>query len=359
MPKTTWPAKTELVGLCLEVLPTRDTQVTPQYATGLHAWLLDQVRATDPQLSAYLHDGESEKGFTMSLLSGETGTSGRFIQLRGDRSYHWTITALTKPFATWLAQWIHRLPECIALHDANLRIVSCAVTLPPQTYAGLKQVATDKTINLTFTTPTSFRHKGHHLPLPYPENVFHSYLRRWNHFSSEPIDQDLFLEWIDANVIIRRLHLNSHKVAAGKRGSVTGFTGAVEFALSVPGERHLEYARLFRTLGHLASYCGTGHKTTFGLGQTQLGWKQSTAIATLPAPSEQQAQRIEELTDLLMSQQKRAGGQRATQVCQTRATILARREFGESLQAIARDLDLPYETVKTYVKLARRALREI
>jgi CRISPR-associated endoribonuclease Cas6 len=39
------------------------------------------------------------------------------------------------------------------------------------------------------------------------------------------------------------------------------------------------------------------------------------------------------------------------------ATILVRRELGESLQAIAEDLEMPYGTVKTYVKLARRAVK--
>lgn len=50
---------------------------------------------------------------------------------------------------------------------------------------------------------------------------------------------------------------------------------------------------------------------------------------------------------------------RCLQLGQTRATILARREFGESLQTIAADLEIPYETVKTYAKLAHRALKEV
>jgi CRISPR-associated endoribonuclease Cas6 len=109
-------------------------------------------------------------------------------------------------------------------------------------------------------------------------------------------------------------------------------------------------------LGQLAPYCGTGHKTTFGLGQTKLGWDlQPSAIATM-ATETLLAQRIEEIFELLMQKQKRIGGERATQVCKTRATILAKRELGESLIDIARDLEMPYETVKTYVKLARRVL---
>jgi CRISPR-associated endoribonuclease Cas6 len=68
------------------------------------------------------------------------------------------------------------------------------------------------------------------------------------------------------------------------------------------------------------------------------------------------AQRIEELSALFLSQRQRQGGSRAEKTAQLWATILARRELGESLQQIAADLEMPYETVKTYVKLARRAL---
>jgi len=67
---------------------------------------------------------------------------------------------------------------------------------------------------------------------------------------------------------------------------------------------------------------------------------------------------IQELTDVFIAQRKRTGGDRAARIAETWATILARREFGESLQAIAEDLEIPYETAKSYSKLARRALRE-
>ncbi|MFH7028130.1 MAG: hypothetical protein ACHBN1_22685 [Heteroscytonema crispum UTEX LB 1556] len=51
----------------------------PQYTIGLHAWFLDQVRSSDPELSAYLHDGESEKPFTISALNGEIVSTGRHV----------------------------------------------------------------------------------------------------------------------------------------------------------------------------------------------------------------------------------------------------------------------------------------
>ena len=69
------------------------------------------------------------------------------------------------------------------------------------------------------------------------------------------------------------------------------------------------------------------------------------------------AQRIEALTEQFKAQRKRTGGDRATHTAETWAKVLARRETGESLSTIAEDLNIPYQTVKTYVKLARRALK--
>src|SRR5689334_18334910 len=82
----TWSSDTELVGLEFELVPEKDYDLFPQYTIGLHAWFLEQVRSYDPQLSAYLHDGESEKPFTISALNGEIISSGRQIQLSANTS---------------------------------------------------------------------------------------------------------------------------------------------------------------------------------------------------------------------------------------------------------------------------------
>ncbi len=110
-------------------------------------------------------------------------------------------------------------------------------------------------------------------------------------------------------------------------------------------------------MGKLAPYCGTGHKTTFGLGQTRLGWS-TEREQDVPSVETVLTQRIEELAEIFKAQRKRTGGTRAREIASKWATILARREMGESVQEIADDLQMPYETVKTYVKLARRALKQ-
>jgi CRISPR-associated endoribonuclease Cas6 len=352
-----WPADTELVGLVLELTPRAASYLYAQYAIGLHAWFLGQVHQSDPDLSKLLHDEQSEKAFTISGLEGDLLPGGKEFQLLGDQIYRWYVTGLSKPVVQWLSQWLQNLPEEIDLRNAPLLIRSWDIAFEPTTYQQLltAEPRLSPTIKLSFVTPTSFRSKGHHFPLPVPEKVFHSYLRRWNNFSGVNFDQAEFLNWIDENAIISRHKLESQKVAAGKKGMVTGFTGAVEIALGRSAHNRPDFVQLFYALGRLAPYCGTGHKTTFGLGQTRSQW----LTEALPEVSIQSvlAARIDELTQKFMAHRKRTGGSRAAEIAETWATILARRELGESLFDIAADLEMPYETVKTYVKLARRALK--
>lgn len=358
----TLPTDTELVGLVFNAVPCSNYTIFHEYAKGLHAWFLNQVRQTNPDLSAHLHDGESEKPFTISRLEGKLLSTGTKLQLSADSSYQWYLSALSSRLADWMKDWLQNLPKVIELRNAPLEIQSVEIVHPATTYQQLLENKLNNklnnTLSLSYISPTSFRRKKHHFPLPLPFNVFHSYLRRWNHFSGLPVEQDVFLEWVDENVVIQRHEISTTRVAGGKRGLVTGFTGAVEFGLGKDAASEPEYIKLFRALGQLAPYCGTGHKTTFGLGQTRLGWLiESEKIETV-SPQELLAKRIAEVTEILMSKQKRIGGNRAISVCEKRATILARRETGESLQDIAADLEIPYETVKTYIKLARRILAE-
>ncbi|OIP70781.1 MAG: CRISPR-associated endoribonuclease Cas6 [Oscillatoriales cyanobacterium CG2_30_40_61] len=351
-----FPDTTELVAVTFQLVPETDALLIPQYTIGLHAWFLDQIRQIDPQLSQYLHDGQSEKPFTLSGLQGEIGTAGKQLQIYANQTYQWSIIALSKSMVNGLKTWLKNQPQTIDLRQVKLNIKEIKIAQTPTTYQQLFQTPITQNLALSFVSPTSFRRKGHHFPLPLPFNVFHSYLRRWNDFSQQSFDQDIFLNWVDENVIILRHQLQSLKVSAGKRGSVTGFTGVIEYRLAEEAYNQPEFVQLFSALGQFAPYCGTGHKTTFGLGQTQLGWTQPQLLETTTVEI-LFAQRVEQITQTLMQTQKRTGGTRAMQVCETRATILARQEFGESLKEIAEDLEMPYETVKTYAKLARQGLK--
>ncbi|QYO67672.1 CRISPR-associated endoribonuclease Cas6 [Leptolyngbya sp. 7M] len=341
----------------MELEPAYTCSLYAQYTIGLHAWFLEQVRQSNPALSAILHDEQTEKAFTLSGLEGPLVAKGKAFQVQAGERYRWTITALSKPVVQWMAQWLKTLPSTVELRNAPLHIRQVAIAHPATSYAKLWEAARSlsSTVSLSFVSPTSFRRHGHHFPLPVPYNLYHSYLRRWNLFSKIQVGPDEFLDWVDQSVLVLRHQLVSTKVVAGKKGAVTGFTGAIELGLSPKARADDQLVQLFYALSSLAPYCGTGHKTTFGLGQTRLGW-QLTELPAIPSMQTLLVERIAELTALFTAQRKRTGGDRATNIAETWATILARREFGESLQVIADDLEIPYETVKTYAKRARQEL---
>jgi CRISPR-associated endoribonuclease Cas6 len=280
------------------------------------------------------------------------------IQLSCDRIYRWYVTGLSERVTSWMQTWVQNLPTHLELNNIPLKIQSCRIAYPATTYSQLlNRDNIGGTVSLNFLSPTSFRRKKHHFPLPVPFNIFQSYLRRWHDFSNLPVDTDDFLTWIDEQVIINSHQIASEKVLAGKKGAVTGFTGSVELGLARTASQNPEFYRLFYALVNFAPYCGTGHKTTFGLGQTRLGWS-SKQLHNVPDVESVIAKRIEDLTEIFAIQRKRQGGERASDIATKWATILARREMGDSLVLISEDTGIPYETVKTYVKLARKALKE-
>jgi CRISPR-associated endoribonuclease Cas6 len=344
--------------LALAPYSIQSSALPPQYTTELHSWFLHQIRLINPELSAYLHDGQSEKPFTISSLAGLSADS-RSYQVLSAQTYRWAFTLLSQPVIQGIQQWLRNPPTQVNLRNANFDILHWEIAQPATTYQALLDTAQSgsPSLALQFQSPTSFRHKGNHLPLPMPKNLFHSYLRRWNDFSGIPIDKAEFLEWVDQTVIIVGHQLQSRKVMAGKQGSVTGFMGSIQLGLSKPSQQPPAFVQFFEALGHFAPYCGTGHKTTFGLGQTRLGWSAQAETAPTVTVQDVLAQRVAELTEQFIVLRKRTGGDRARNIAETWATILARREMGESLLAIAQDLEMPYETVKTYVKLARRSLK--
>lgn len=365
---TLWTDDTEIVSITLTLRAIADIELSHNYTTALHAWFLHQVRDSDPQLSAYLHDGQSEKAFVISPLNGNLEPIANTFLATANSTYTWTISALSKTLCAWLHTWYINHPETINLYKGNFAIEQININQPPTTYNSLWSSSSNLAPRfiLTFLTPTCFRSKNHHLPLPIPINIFHSYLRRWNDFAPEAFPQEEFLAWIEKVVYITNYELNCTKVAVAKQGYVTGFTGTVEFAIDLKTSRNSDFEKLLSALIKLANYCGTGHKTTFGLGQTRLirkdevgNWKNEKQSIVATPIQEHLIKRIAELTELFLQTKKRQGGDRAQNNATIWATILARRELGESLTDIAIDLDLPYETAKGYVKRARKTLDNI
>ena len=358
-----WSSTTELVTVSLTLQPLKDVSLQPQYMASLYAWFLKQVQQDDPSLATLLQEDSSVKPFTLSGLDNIFPGQDEVLQLEAQQTYEWRITALSAASAQWLNHWLANLPDRILLHRATLQILAWTIVQPPTQYQTLldQEIPDDRCLGLSFFSPTSFRYQGNYLPLPIPRSLLQGYLQCWNAFSGQSVSVAAFLQWAESAVVINRCWLDTQNVAAGKLGLVTGFLGSLELSLLQTKAASADFAKLLFSLGHLAAYCGTGDETIFGLGHTVLGWMESLAGEEEPASGENAvlAERIEALKTIFLNQRKRPSGERAMKIARTWATILARREQDDTLQQIADDLGMQYETVKTYAKLARRALRTL
>ena len=342
-----WPPGSELVSLVLDLEWPDPRNLPTQGAIELHKWFVAEISAVTPQLGEWLHSATGEKPFACFI---QHHPAAQVVCL--------TVSALAQPMADALALWLLRLPERFEVLGKPVVLRKVRLAQPATTYTELLVRHYPRTgLIFTFCTPTVLRRRGMPLPLPWPSSVWGSWLRRWNEFSGMPIDPEAFSQWVEGAIFLLRHRLESCRAGGAKGAALTGFIGSVEFALTREGRTNEKFLQYCHALAALAPYCGTGQRTNDGLGLTISGWRDGSAVVA-PPPHAQLTERISQLAERFLAQRKRTGGERARQVAETWAVILARREQGESLQTIASDIGVPYETVKTYAKLARRALRE-
>lgn len=120
-------------------------------------------------------------------------------------------------------------------------------------------------LEIEFASLTTFHDGDLHVPLPIPETVLGSWLRRWNHFSSASLPRAVD-ELREAKLALSRYEgLNSTTIVYGTAKWI-GFTGKCRFRVLAKDEF---WVRLCNLLADYSFYCGTGHKPTYGLGQTK------------------------------------------------------------------------------------------
>jgi len=123
----------------------------------------------------------------------------------------------------------------------------------------------ERRITLRFVTPTSFSKGDVDLPLPLPRLVFQSYLKRFQEFHAFEFLPD-FVELVDLHTGISRMERMRTDTIKTKKVTLTGFTGEVTFELSKKAPPELVFQ--MNLLADFAFFCGTGKKTTMGMGQT-------------------------------------------------------------------------------------------
>ncbi|MEJ5312392.1 MAG: CRISPR system precrRNA processing endoribonuclease RAMP protein Cas6 [Anaerolineae bacterium] len=240
-------------------LQPEQAQALPPYpGRALHALFYQWLALGDYALSTHVHADDGPRPFTIAPLRSVDGQPTLRLTLLDD--------------ALWPA-----LSQGIALTPA-VEVLGHLLTLPaggPQitqrSYADLAAHArADTRLNLRFLSPTSFRSREMHYPLPDPVLVFQSWLNRWNEFAPEEHQINVaVLDLVAAHVAVSYYNGRTEMVDFGGNKRVVGFVGAVQYSILRASKIGDEWLRKLNTLADYAPFCGTGHKTAQGMGQTR------------------------------------------------------------------------------------------
>ena len=261
------------------------------------AWFLQQLTRSNTALAQKLHDEQGLKPYTVSTLLDEHGRpleAGTW--LKPGQTCWLRLATLNEELSTALQKKIiQRLPKRLTLYKMDFRVDDVFERHSEHPWAGaisFTEMAQDaanakaaKNVRVEFASPTAFRSSGLDICLPIPGQVFRSWWERWNAFAPEAMQvQDIWPKFAGACILVSELtavNTTHWTFAEGTRGAATGFTGTVEFTLprksNLPEKWHDYYdgaAVVMQSLARFAFYCGTGHHTTLGMGQTRLIPKQ-------------------------------------------------------------------------------------
>jgi CRISPR-associated endoribonuclease Cas6 len=234
-----------------------------------HALFLDLVRRADPALAESLHAARGDKPFTVALLPS-------YVKIGGKSGDAMRFTAFEPRLARLLAENVlPNFPREIRLGNMHFTVGAPLTDRATHPWAGISDARAlanlwfapatrvDTRITLQFLTPTAHRQIHRTILFPHAVQLWGGWLRAWN-TSAQPAFEDDLIAQIEQNVALSRYELKT-EVADFGAFREAGWVGHATFTC-FSKERALW--RVLNLLADFAFYCGTGYKTTQGMGVT-------------------------------------------------------------------------------------------
>jgi CRISPR-associated endoribonuclease Cas6 len=222
-----------------------------------------------------MHNGNQLRPYTVSDLRGTFHAQKGFNLVEPGQSAWFRVTTLRKEQTDRLCSVLPDLPgKVVEMGRVRFQVenISRAGKHPwagETSYESLVDrylhslpVPSDA-LEIRFGSLTTFHAGDLHMPLPIPENVLGSWLKRWNHFSAASLPRAV-KELHEAKLVLSQYKIESTSIAY--RGTLIGFTGTCLFRIL---SRDEFWVRLCNLLAGYSFYCGTGYKTAYGMGQTR------------------------------------------------------------------------------------------
>lgn len=274
-----------LYAVVLQLGVMRRGAVPNDHGDQARAALLSLIREGDSPLAERLHDDNSAKPYTISLLKGsKQGKDGALHFGEGD-SAELRFTLLIEPaFEALLRKYlINRNTPHIRIGTLRFAVVDAFASGIGHADSGHTSIEElterwncppddiSRTITLNFRSPTAFNlgqdPVTRHYRIrsnPDARTLFSALRKRWVKLGGVDVG-DEFDEWVTQNVEQTILNLQTRKIQVERR-RITGFTGLVRYNLSGSDLRWLPYLHL---LADMVFWTGVGYQTTRGMGQAR------------------------------------------------------------------------------------------
>lgn len=252
----------------------QDGQIQGQTGRAVHGLWHNSL---SPELSERLH-AQAPAAFTLSPLMGLPRPSrGQTKICQGQAAWFRLSLLADENYAALLERWQASLPKAVELAGLQWEITAPSSAEHPwgraESYQQLISQPLPGRMRFEFLTPVTFNSgralsgKDIFLPFPLPDSLFKSWLRRWNAFAPAiwHIPPDL-PNWARQVVSVSAYRLQTIPVRYGQRVHI-GCVGTVELKfINCPAN----IQKYFGWLARYAFYCGSGAKTTQGMGMTKV-----------------------------------------------------------------------------------------
>jgi CRISPR-associated endoribonuclease Cas6 len=268
--------------LVLQGYPQADVPVAHVQGPALQGMFLHLIQEVDPAVNVRLHNDDKYRPYTLSplgIVADQRDFQGYWLPrqhlLNARTPCYVRITLLDDAlFPTFSSYFLSRLNPTFHLGDTEFTVTNVLTGVGQKhpwavyrTYAELLARAAqhERRITLQFLTPTSFRVGDIDLPMPLPRLVFRSYQKRFTEFCQEVFLPD-FETLVETYVGVASLQHIHTQILKTKNVSLIGFTGTASF--EIHRNAPPEFVQQMNWLADYAFFCGTGRKTTVGMGQT-------------------------------------------------------------------------------------------
>jgi len=268
--------------ILIQGYPRHDAPVPHVQGPAVQGMFLHLLREVEPAVCERLHDDSQYRPYTLSPLGlGEPSADfqgfrlPRQADIRAGTPCYVRVTLLEDSlFPTFSTYFLSENTSTFRLGSTQFTVTAVHCTteqsMPWSTYESyvtLIESASPRSrkISLHFLTPTSFRRGDVDFPLPDPRLVFRSYRKRFEEFYQIAFLPD-FDEQVEFYTGIHRIDGLRTNLIKTKRVQLGGFTGEVTYIIDKKAPPDLAFQ--MNLLADYALFCGTGRKTTMGMGQT-------------------------------------------------------------------------------------------